>query len=267
MNMDTPVANEGFLNDGWAQDHAGTVDALPLEPRFGLTYLPEAMSTSRSILDVGCGGGQLRRYVSQLNPTAGYIGADFSGASLQQARGRFKREPLVRADGADLPFGEASVDVVYQHDVLMHHPRPLRMLSEMYRVCRTAIVFNARVSPRLDDVLTLEDRQHAIQYQTLPLDAMLHRLLSASPPPRLLRFKVVEMIGVNRTRFDWTERPHYWQVLGCGRQFHVHAVAYKGEARTVPRVVNDTSVALWSALLAWAGRRKLATYLRGIRRA
>lgn len=246
------MANEWFLNRDWASDHASTVDRLPLSDRFDLTYLPDAVRKAASILDVGCGGGQLGQYVAQLSPGIRYVGADFSAASLSEAHQRLGDSGLVRADGCRLPFGDASFDVVYQHDVLMHHPNPLEMLREMCRVSRQAVVFNARMSLRLDEVLTLEDREHGVLYQTLPLHGVLDMLRRMTPTPSSIRFRVVETMGVHPTRFAWSGKPHYRALLGFGRQLHVHAEVRKaGGGSTL--ISNDTAWLTWLTALALAG--------------
>lgn len=234
------MSNELFLNRDWAADHAETVDRLPLADRFSLTYLPGALDGARSILDIGCGGGQLKRYVDSLQSGVRYCGADFSLASLAESRRRMPGEWLVQADGGRLPLESGSFDLTYQHDVLMHHPRPLDMLREMYRVARRAVVFNARMSLRLKEVLTLEARDHPVLYQTLPIDATFAMLKGQSPAPSEIRFRVVETMGVHKTRFKWDRQPHYRSLLGLGRQLHVHAVVTKGHGSGRTRVINET---------------------------
>jgi SAM-dependent methyltransferase len=250
------LANEWFLDRDWANEHASTVDRLPLAVRFDLTYLPGALSGAASILDVGCGGGQLGHYVAQLKPGMTYVGADFSGASLLEARKRLPGSGLVRADGARLPFPDGAFDVVYQHDVLMHHPKPIEMLREMYRVSKHAVVFNARMSLRLDEVLTLEDREHGVLYQTLPLHGVMDMLRRLTPSPASIRFRVVETIGVHPTRFAWSRKPHYRALLGFGRQLHVHAEVRKGAPAGTTRVSNETAWPTWLTALALAGARR-----------
>jgi SAM-dependent methyltransferase len=258
------MANGWFLEGEWAKAHAHAVDSTSLDARFALTYLPEAVRQCASILDVGCGSGQLRRYVHELNPRAHYVGLDFSSASLAEAQRRATDARLVRADGAALPMRDAAFDLVYQHDVLMHHPRPLQMLGEMYRVSRRAVVFNARVSPRLGEVLTLRDVNHDVLYQTLPLHGMIQALVDARPAPAQVRFRLVESLGVHPSRFAWDRRPHYRKLLGYGRQFHVHCVVTKGNGGVATAVVNETRLPLWAAALVVAGRRNVWRYVGGL---
>jgi len=71
----------------------------------------------RRVLDVGTGTGKAARVVAKLYPDVEVVGVDLSEAMLQEARrlvppdvgGRLRFE---RADGASLPFPDASFDLV-----------------------------------------------------------------------------------------------------------------------------------------------------------
>ncbi len=88
------------------------------------------------VLDVGCGIGlvdqELARGVGEL------CGADVSLKSLEFARSRASGAHFVRYDGAKLPFGDASFDVVFASCVLHHVPPNLRVafIAEMLRPLR-----------------------------------------------------------------------------------------------------------------------------------
>lgn len=78
---------------------------------------------------------------------ARYVGADFSPTALALAERRLEREPgssrLVQSSIADLPFPDASFDLVYSNGVLHHVPETATAIAEFHRVLRpsgTAIV-------------------------------------------------------------------------------------------------------------------------------
>lgn len=70
-----------------------------------------------SVVDLGCGTGQLTERLIRRFPAATVIGVDLSAGMLSEAAGRVNEpnrdgDSLVRADANRLPFAPASVDVV-----------------------------------------------------------------------------------------------------------------------------------------------------------
>lgn len=95
-------------------------------------------SAGKRVLEIGGGvgtdGRQFARNCGQ------YVDADLSINSLQLARDGFRCFGLsgmfVNADAENLPFPDASFDLVYSHGVLHHTPDTERALGEAYRVLR-----------------------------------------------------------------------------------------------------------------------------------
>ena len=69
----------------------------------------------RSLLDVGCGLGDLLAYLESRNLSAAYTGADLLEKMVQAARQRHPQGRFVCADvfGRDNPFADSSFDVVF----------------------------------------------------------------------------------------------------------------------------------------------------------
>lgn len=91
------------------------------------------------VLEIGCGlGTDGRRFVKG---GARYTGCDLSLRSLTLAQRGFELSDLlgsfVHTDAENLPFRDASFDVVYSHGVLHHTPYTERAIGEVYRVLRT----------------------------------------------------------------------------------------------------------------------------------
>lgn len=92
----------------------------------------------RDVLDAGCGmatdGAQFAR------AGANYTGIDFSPTALELARKRFSMEGLtgnfVEGSIAELPFDDASFDLVYSMGVIHHIPNTEQVVSEFHRVLR-----------------------------------------------------------------------------------------------------------------------------------
>jgi glycosyltransferase involved in cell wall biosynthesis/SAM-dependent methyltransferase len=104
-----------------------------------------------SLLDVGCGAGDLCRLAGERGVRA--VGLDRSAAALAAAH----EIPRLRGDVAQLPFPEASFDLVVAQDVLEHLPDDLyaRALSEIVRVARRWVLI---LSPHAEDLRYAQHR-------------------------------------------------------------------------------------------------------------
>ena len=106
--------------------------------------VPAATAGSR-LLDVGCGTGHhLARY-----RRLGFevVGVDGSAEMLAHARAANPGVSLQRADVQNLPFPDASFDVVLSIEVLRYLPEPVLALREMARVLRPGGILVATAAP------------------------------------------------------------------------------------------------------------------------
>lgn len=89
------------------------------------------------LLDVGCGAGQLTLPAARKGVQV--TGLDLAGNLVQQARTKGQAEGLAiqvdEGDAEDLPYPDASFDVVLSLIGAMFAPRPELVASEMRRVC------------------------------------------------------------------------------------------------------------------------------------
>lgn len=99
------------------------------------------------VLDVGCGEGELARYL----PAGTWVGVDNSPAMLARAP-----EPKHRAGALALPFADASFGAVALLDLLHHMLLPRRALAEAHRVLRPG-GFVVTAVPSRDDSSELGD--------------------------------------------------------------------------------------------------------------
>ena len=106
-----------------------------------------------SVLDVGCGDGQIAWLVGQQRPDVQIRGVDV----LVRAQTAIPVEPF---DGCRLPFVDGSFDVVMFIDVLHHTDDPERLLAEAARVARRAVVIKDHLREGLlaDATLRFMDR-------------------------------------------------------------------------------------------------------------
>lgn len=90
---------------------------------------------SESVLDVGCGTGELLKRLHALHPRTRLAGIDPVTEMLAIARGKLPAQVDLRAGWADgLPWRDASFDLVLSCNVFHYVKHPLPALREMVRV-------------------------------------------------------------------------------------------------------------------------------------
>ncbi|HXW39101.1 MAG TPA: methyltransferase domain-containing protein [Acidimicrobiales bacterium] len=111
-------------------------------------YLLPHLRAGQSLLDVGCGPGTITADLAARVAPGRSVGLDAAVGILEEARGVTESAAvgLVAGDVLQLPFADASFDVVHAHQVLQHLGRPVEALAEMRRVCRPGGLVAARDS-------------------------------------------------------------------------------------------------------------------------
>ena len=99
-----------------------------------------SVEAGASLLDVACGSGQLGLIAARRGIRV--AGIDIATNSILAARGRAESEGLDarfdEGDAEDLPYADASFDVVASIFGAMFAPRPELVAAELLRVCRPA---------------------------------------------------------------------------------------------------------------------------------
>jgi SAM-dependent methyltransferase len=95
--------------------------------------LAEFTPAHATVLDIGCGDGEIAWLLSQRRPDLQIAGVDV----LVRDR---THVPVTRFDGRTLPFPDNAFDVVTFVDVLHHCDWPAELLAEACRVARGAII-------------------------------------------------------------------------------------------------------------------------------
>ena len=112
------------------------------------------------IIDLGCGTGRLTTELAARFPAVCFVGADVSETMLEEARRANAGVPLVRADGAALPFA-AAFDAVFSAATfhwITDHPALFRQIHAALKP-RGRLVAQCGGGPNLQRLL---DRTHAL---------------------------------------------------------------------------------------------------------
>ncbi len=112
--------------------------------RDALRFLPFLVPHVRSgmaVLDVGCGVGSIALDLAPAVAPGHIVGIDADSGQIEVARRSADERAIDNAEFLtasvyDLPFGDATFDVVYSNAVLMYVREQVRALVEMRRVLR-----------------------------------------------------------------------------------------------------------------------------------
>lgn len=112
-------------------------------------HLLPALLPGQSLLDVGCGPGNLTVDLAARVAPGRVVGVDRSEAVLELAREEAARAgatdvTFTAGDAYALPFEDGSFDVVHAHQLLQHLGDPVAALREMRRVARPGGVVAVR---------------------------------------------------------------------------------------------------------------------------
>jgi ubiquinone/menaquinone biosynthesis C-methylase UbiE len=91
------------------------------------------------VLDLGSGQGNTTRCLAEVLMPVECVGVEFDASLVAYAQTRPDNPPGVRfqqGDATQLPFADASFDVVFCRYLLIHIAEPLRVVREMLRVVR-----------------------------------------------------------------------------------------------------------------------------------
>jgi len=111
-------------------------------------YLTPSLAAGIDLLDVGCGPGTITIDLAALVTPGRTVGLDNAPAAVDAARSLHANVAVdfEVGDVMNLPFPDASFDVVHAHQVLQHLSDPVGALREMARVCKPGGAVAARDS-------------------------------------------------------------------------------------------------------------------------
>jgi ubiquinone/menaquinone biosynthesis C-methylase UbiE len=104
--------------------------------RYRRRFVSHTVGEVASILEVGCGQGWLLKDTGEAHPNARLVGIDMRPEALEFARELVPRGEFLLQDAHELPFDDASFDLVICSDVLEHVENPAAVVGEIRRVSR-----------------------------------------------------------------------------------------------------------------------------------
>ncbi len=134
------------------------------------------LASDRVVLDIGCNVGYGTALVGKESREA--IGVDVSPSSVQAANERNAASNIrfQTIDGLQLPFGDATFDLVVSFQVIEHIFAPDSYLREIRRVLKpggTVILTTPNAAIRLYDGMKPWNRFHVREYKALELEDLL----------------------------------------------------------------------------------------------
>ncbi|MFK0692370.1 class I SAM-dependent methyltransferase [Mesorhizobium sp. IMUNJ 23033] len=126
---------DGYLSSGGPDEVDRVVEGLSL--------------AGKTILDIGCSAGGITLHLVERHGAAHATGFDVERPVIETARRRAAAQSLgdrvsfVQAPPGPLPFTDASFDVVFSKDALLHVPDKDALFAEIFRVLKQGGVFAA----------------------------------------------------------------------------------------------------------------------------
>lgn len=113
------MREEKFYERYWDAHETGHLSDFGLKWSHLTPHIPKEKGIT--VLDFGCGRGDIMEEMRKINPDARYVGIDVSEAAVEDAQKKYPEfEFHVISDGGRFPLGDASVDFVFTSEVVEH---------------------------------------------------------------------------------------------------------------------------------------------------
>ena len=154
---------DGYLSPGGPDEVDRVLEGLTLR--------------GKTVLDIGCGSGGITLHMVEKHGAGHATGFDVELPVVQaarlraQKRGLAARATFVHAPPGPLPFADATFDMVFSKDALLHVPDKDALFAEIFRVLQPGGVFAAsnwmishdgEPSPEMKDYIAAEGLSFAM---------------------------------------------------------------------------------------------------------
>lgn len=134
------------LGDRWYNAQDDPVALLRAESKLRNPWVAEEISLALAphgcaVLDIGCGGGFLSNHLASRGHRVTGLDASHDALAVAARHDRSGSVHYQHGDALDLPFADASFDVVCAMDFLEHVERPDRVVAEAARVLKPSGLF------------------------------------------------------------------------------------------------------------------------------
>ena len=106
-----------------------------------------SQSDIQTVLEVGCGEGELAQPILQATRADSYLGTDLSSRIVEEARSRNPGLTFEVQNAEQLPYGDKSFDLVVACEVLEHVENPEAVLRELDRLSAKWILVSVPREP------------------------------------------------------------------------------------------------------------------------
>ena len=122
----------------WDQVYQGEVGTNKVRvDQDRISYLVKEMDIEEGkLLDVGCGNGEMLRWIHNDRPHYSIHGIDITPTTLQQIKKGWPDWDIKEASIYSIPFPENYFDVIFCGETIEHLENTEAALDELFRVCK-----------------------------------------------------------------------------------------------------------------------------------
>jgi ubiquinone/menaquinone biosynthesis C-methylase UbiE len=165
------IKTSSWFWDCYAHCYDGLLSTIPYQ-RLLDRVVAGIPAGAHTLLDAGCGTGNLLQAIQRRHPTLALHGLDFSEAMLRRANAKLSEAVLTAHDlNATLPYADGAFDVVTCINVLYAVASPERTVAELRRVLKrggTLVVSGPQSRARMAPLIC-EQASEIGWWRTIPL--------------------------------------------------------------------------------------------------
>jgi ubiquinone/menaquinone biosynthesis C-methylase UbiE len=174
-----------FMNYGYSGDNPPVLQKEDETERYPL-QLYDLLASSvtledKNMLEVGCGRGGGSSYISRYFKPKHYNAVDLSGKAIKYCKKAYNHTNLThsKADAQDLPFENASFDVVINVESSHCYPDITAFFHEVYRVLRPGGVFLYTDLRNKGNVEFLKEKLFGMPFELIKYENITPNVLNA----------------------------------------------------------------------------------------